>query len=60
VALMWFWAALLGFGGVLASFSPAPAVIVLVVAVLAALSLLVVRAPTRGPRAGRRVRAGSP
>lgn len=55
VGLLWFWAALLGFGGVIASFSSTPGVVILVVAVLSALSLLVVRAPTRRPRLGGRV-----
>jgi UDP-GlcNAc:undecaprenyl-phosphate/decaprenyl-phosphate GlcNAc-1-phosphate transferase len=50
VLLLWFWAALLGFGGVIAQFSSAPLTIVLIVAGLAALSLFLVRVPGRAGR----------
>jgi UDP-GlcNAc:undecaprenyl-phosphate/decaprenyl-phosphate GlcNAc-1-phosphate transferase len=50
VLLLWFWAALLGFGGVIAQFSSAPLTIVLIVAGLAGLSLVLVRMPGRAGR----------
>jgi UDP-GlcNAc:undecaprenyl-phosphate GlcNAc-1-phosphate transferase len=50
VLLLWFWAALLGFGGVIAQFSSAPLTIALVVTGLAGLSLVVVRMPGRAGR----------
>jgi UDP-GlcNAc:undecaprenyl-phosphate/decaprenyl-phosphate GlcNAc-1-phosphate transferase len=50
VLLLWFWAALLGFGGVIAQFSSAPLTIVLIVTGLAGLSLVVVRMPGRAGR----------
>jgi UDP-GlcNAc:undecaprenyl-phosphate GlcNAc-1-phosphate transferase len=50
VLLLWFWAALLGFGGVIAQFSSAPLTIVLVVTGLAGLSLVLVRVPRRADR----------
>jgi UDP-GlcNAc:undecaprenyl-phosphate GlcNAc-1-phosphate transferase len=45
VLLMWFWAALLGFGGVAASFSSGPVMVLAIVAGLALLSLLTLRSP---------------
>jgi UDP-GlcNAc:undecaprenyl-phosphate GlcNAc-1-phosphate transferase len=50
VLLMWFWAALLGFGGVFAQFSSEPLTVVFVVAGLAALSLIMVRLPGKAAR----------
>jgi UDP-GlcNAc:undecaprenyl-phosphate GlcNAc-1-phosphate transferase len=50
VLLLWFWAALLGFGGVIAQFSSAPLTIVLIVTGLAGLSLVLVRVPGRAGR----------
>jgi UDP-GlcNAc:undecaprenyl-phosphate/decaprenyl-phosphate GlcNAc-1-phosphate transferase len=50
VLLLWFWAALLGFGGVIAQFSSAPLTIVLIVTGLAGLSLVLVRMPGRAGR----------
>jgi UDP-GlcNAc:undecaprenyl-phosphate GlcNAc-1-phosphate transferase len=50
VLLLWFWAALLGFGGVIAQFSSAPLTVILVVAGLAAASLVMVRLPGKAAR----------
>src|SRR4051794_35445505 len=47
VLLMWMWAALLGFGGVVASFSDSPVPVLVGVVVLTLLSLVLVRAPRR-------------
>jgi UDP-GlcNAc:undecaprenyl-phosphate GlcNAc-1-phosphate transferase len=53
VLLMWFWAALLGFGGVLVQFSSQPLIIILVVAGLAAVSLFLVRMPGKAGKVSR-------
>jgi UDP-GlcNAc:undecaprenyl-phosphate GlcNAc-1-phosphate transferase len=48
VLLMWMWAALLGFGGVLASFSNSPIPVATAFVLLTLLSLILVRYPGRG------------
>jgi UDP-GlcNAc:undecaprenyl-phosphate/decaprenyl-phosphate GlcNAc-1-phosphate transferase len=50
VLLLWFWAALVGFGGVIAQFSSEPLTIMLIVTVLAGLSLFLVRTPGKAGR----------
>jgi UDP-GlcNAc:undecaprenyl-phosphate GlcNAc-1-phosphate transferase len=47
VLLMWMWAALLGFGGVLASFANSPLPVLAVFVLLTLLSLILVRYPGR-------------
>jgi hypothetical protein len=54
VLLMWLWAALLGFGGVVASFSGQPLPIIGVVLALTLLSLGFVRSPLRQRNGARR------
>jgi UDP-GlcNAc:undecaprenyl-phosphate GlcNAc-1-phosphate transferase len=60
VLLLWLWSALLGFGGVVASFSDSPYPIFGGVAVLALLSLMLVRAPRRRARRARAAAVGDP
>jgi UDP-GlcNAc:undecaprenyl-phosphate/decaprenyl-phosphate GlcNAc-1-phosphate transferase len=59
VLLMWLWAALLGFGGVLASFSDKPLPVLGGVIVLTLLSTVLVRSPIRRRSSSARTAAGA-